>query len=116
MPVLAVRVADCAVVTEDMFAANAALLAPSGTVIAAGTVTEVLLLAKFTVNPPLAAALRVTVQASVPAPVIDPFVQLRPLRTGTPVPLRLIVDAVPVDELLVRVNWPAVTPAPVGLN
>jgi hypothetical protein len=49
---------------------NAAVVVPAGTVTDAGTVTEVLLLARVTANPPVgAAALSVTVQASVPAAV-----------------------------------------------
>jgi hypothetical protein len=68
-------------------------------------------------TPPLAAAtFNVTVQLSVPAPVIDPLVQLSPLNTGTPVPLRLINVEVPLDELLVSVNEPLAAPAIVGSN
>ena len=67
--------------------------------------TAELLLARLTANPPLAAAtFSVTVQLSVPAPVIDPLVQLSPLNTGTPVPLRLIKVEVPLKELLVNVS------------
>jgi len=51
---------------------------PAATVTEAGTVTDELLLARLTVNPPVAAAaFRVTVQLSVPAPVKDPLAQLR---------------------------------------
>jgi hypothetical protein len=53
---------------------------------------------------------------SVPAPVIDPFAQVSPFSTGWPVPLRLIVDVVPLDELLVSVTVPFTSPAAVGLN
>jgi hypothetical protein len=46
----------------------------AATVTEAGTVTAALLLARLTVNPPLGAtALKVTVQATVPAPVSDPL-------------------------------------------
>jgi hypothetical protein len=56
-------------------------------------------------KPPVgAAAFRDTVQLSVPAPVNDPLVQVRPLNTGTPVPLRLITVEVPLEELLVSVS------------
>jgi hypothetical protein len=80
-------------------------VAPGATVTVAGTVTAELLLARLTANPPLAAAtFSVTVQLSVPAPVIDPLVQLSPLNTGTPVPLRLIKVEVPLKELLVNVS------------
>jgi hypothetical protein len=80
-------------------------VAPGATVTVAGTVTAELLLARLTANPPLAAAtFSVTVQLSVPAPVIDPLVQLSPLNTGTPVPLRLIKVEVPLKELLVSVS------------
>jgi hypothetical protein len=61
-----------------------AVVDPAATVTEAGTMTAVLLLARFTVKPPLAAAaLSVTVQPSVPAPVIGPLLQLSPLKTGT---------------------------------
>jgi hypothetical protein len=43
-------------------------------------------------------------------------VQLRPLSTGCPVPLRLIVDLVPLDELLVSVTEPVTAPGAVGLK
>lgn len=68
----AIRVAVCADVTAVAVAVNVALLAPAGTVIVAGSVMDVSLLARLTANPPLAAgALNETVQASVPAPEID---------------------------------------------
>jgi hypothetical protein len=90
---------------------------PAATVTEAGTVTVVLLLARLTANPPLAAAaLNVTVQLSVPAPVNDPLVQLSPLNTGAPMPLKLITVEVPLDELLVRVSCPVAAPAVVGSN
>jgi hypothetical protein len=80
-------------------------------------VTAELLLARLTVNPPLAAAaFSVTVQLSVPAPVIEPFVQLSALNTGNPVPLRLTTVEDPVEELLVRVSCPVAGPAAVGAN
>lgn len=81
------------------------LLAPAGTVTEAGTVTALLVLARFTAKPPVAAAaFSVAVQLSVPAPVIEPLEQVSALNTGMPVPLRLIVDDVPLDELLVNAN------------
>jgi hypothetical protein len=90
---------------------------PPATVTDAGTVTAELLLARLTANPPLAAAtFSVTVQLSVPAPVIDPLLQLSPLNTGTPVPLRPIRVELPLEELLVRVSWPVAAPAVLGSN
>jgi hypothetical protein len=114
---LAVRVAVWAVVTEETVAVKAAVVAPAATVTVAGTVTDELLLARLTANPPVAAAaFTVTVQLSVPAPVIEPLVQLSPLSTGTPVPLRLTPVEVPLEELLVRVSEPEMAPALVGSN
>ena len=52
----------------------------AGTVTKAGTVTEALLLERFTVSPPLGAApFSVTVQASVPDPAIDELAQVSAL-------------------------------------
>jgi hypothetical protein len=92
-------------VTAETLAVKAALFAPAGTVTDAGTATAPLLLAKLTGRPPAsAAAFSVTVQLSVPAPVIDPLVQASPLSTGTPLPFRPMEVEDPVDELLVMVN------------
>jgi len=72
LPALAVRVAVCAVLTEETVAVKVAVVAPAATVTEAGTVTDELLLARLTAKPPVgAAAFRVTVQLSVQAPVID---------------------------------------------
>ncbi len=77
LPELAVRVAVCAVLTEETVAVKLVVVEPAATVTEAGTVTDELLLARLTVKPPLgAAALSATVQESVPAPVIDPLTQL----------------------------------------
>ena len=93
------------------------MVAPVATVTEAGTITAELLLARLTGKPPLtAAAFSVTVQLSVPTPVIDPLLQLSPLNTGTPVPVRLIKVEVPLVELLVKVNEPESAPAAVGSN
>ena len=82
---LAVRVTVAAVLTAETVAVKLAAVAPAATVTEAGTVTALLLLARLTTNPPVgAAALNVTVQLSVPAPVNDPLVQLRALNVGTP--------------------------------
>jgi len=64
----AVSVAVCAENTAARAAVNVAVELPAATVTDDGTVTEVLLLAKPTTNPPVEAAVeRVTVQESVPA-------------------------------------------------
>ena len=107
-PALAVRVTDCAVVTEDTVAVNPALVALAGTTTVAGTVTAVLLLLKPTLTPPLPAAeLSVTVQLSLPAPVIDALLQDTELNvpaTAVPVPVRPITAVPLVDELLWMVS------------
>jgi len=100
-----------------MVAEKLAVVAPVATVTEAGTITAELLLARVTRTlPPTAVAFSVTVQLSVPTPVIDPLLQLSPLNTGTPVPVRLIKVEVPVVELLVNVNEPESAPAAVGSN
>jgi hypothetical protein len=114
---LAVRVTASLVLTAETVAVKPAVVAPAATVTLAGTVTALLLLARLTANPPVAAAaFRVTVQLSVPDPVIDPLAQLRALNTGTPVPLRLTRVEEPLEELLVRVREPEAAPAAVGSN
>ena len=91
------------------------MVEPAATVIDAGTVTAELLLARFTANPPAAAAVfKVTVQASVPEPVRDEFVQESPVSTGTPVPLRLITFE--DEESLAIVSSPVAEPAVAGSN
>jgi hypothetical protein len=117
LPALAVSVAVCDELTDVTVAENEPLVAPAATVTDVGTVTAELLLLRLTAKPPVAAAaLSVTVQLSLPAPVIEPFVQLSPLSTGTPVPLKPTTVDVPVDELLVRVSDPVTAPAAVGSN
>jgi hypothetical protein len=117
LPTLAVRVADCAVETAETVAEKLAVVAPAAMVTDEGTVTAVLLLARPTANPPLAAAtLTVTVHASVPAPVSDEFEQESVESTGTPVPLKATVVEAPVEELLASVSWPVAGPAAVGSN
>jgi hypothetical protein len=117
LPALAVSVTVCVVLTAETVAEKAAPVAPAGTVTVAGTVTAELLLARFTVNPPLAAAtFTATVQASLPAPVMDEFAQESAVNTGTPVPLKLTTVDAPVEELLPRVSCPVAAPAAVGSN
>jgi hypothetical protein len=114
---LAVRVAVCAVLAEETVAVKVAVVEPAATVTEVGTVTDELLLARLTAKPPVgAAAFRVTVQLSVPAPVIELLAQLSALSTGTPVPLRLTTVEVPLEELLVMVSEPEAAPAVVGSN
>ena len=73
-----------------MVAVKLAVVAPAATVTDEGTVTALLLLDRLTACPPVAAAaFSVTVQESVPAPVIDPLVQLRSFNAGC-APSRLI--------------------------
>jgi len=105
------------VLTDKTVAVKLAVVAPEATVTDAGTVTAELLLARPTAKPPLAAAaFSVTVQLSVPALVIDALLQLKPLNTGTPLPVRLITVEAPLDELLVKVSEPVSAPADVGSN
>jgi len=114
---LAVSVTASAVLTAVTVAVKLPLVAPAATCTVAGTVTALLLLARFTVDPPLAAAtLRVTEQLSFAAPDSDPLPQVTPVSTGTPVPLRLTAVEPPADELLVRVSDPVTDPAAVGSN
>ena len=116
-PALAVSVTLCDVLTEFTVAVNPTLVCPAGILIETGTVTAGLLLVRPTVNPPLAAAaFNVAVQLSVPAPVMEPLLQVSPARTGTPVPLSAMVVVVPVNELLVNVSEPDAVPAAVGSN
>jgi len=117
LPAPAVNVAVCDVLTAAMLAVKLALVAPPATVTDAGTVTAELLLARLTVMPPLPAGeLSVTVQASVPAPVIELLAQPSPVNWEIPVPLRAITVVVPVDELLFSVSVPEDAPAAVGSN
>jgi len=115
-PALAVSVTVSAELTALAVAVKLALLAPDCTVTDEGTLTADLLLARLTVKPPLAAVFRLTVQLSVPAPVIAPLAQLRPLNPARPLPLKLTAVEVPVDELLVSVNDPETDPAAEGSN
>lgn len=87
-------------------AVNSALAKPAGIVTVLGTVTVELLLDMFTIKPPLgAAAVSVTVQVSVPAPVMAPLLQDSRLNGGgVPVPLRLTMAVPLVEELLAIVS------------
>jgi hypothetical protein len=117
VPAVAVRVADCAADTAEIVAGKLAAVLPAAMVTDEGTATAVLLLARLTANPPLAAAaLTVTVHASVPALVIDEFVQERAVSAGTPVPFKATMVEAPVEELLASISWPVAAPAVVGSN
>ena len=117
----AVTVAVCAVVTTDAVAVNVAVVAPAATITDDGTVSALLLLDRSTVSPPApAAAVSVTVQSSVPAPVSESLLHVSPLSTPSPVatapvPVRPIV-AVPDEALSVSVTAPVAAPAAVGSN
>ena len=116
-PALAVTVAVSAEFTGEMLAVKPALDAPAGTMIEAGTLTSELLLNSVTANPPLAAAaFNVTVQLSVPDPVMERFAQLSPVNIGTPVPLTPINIELPLAELLVTESCPLAVPAAAGSN
>jgi hypothetical protein len=83
----------------------------------AGTVTTALLLDKTTLKPPVGAgSLMVTVQRSVPAPLIDALLQVKPLSCGIPVPFRATTAVLFVEELLLMVNWPVAAPSAAGSN
>jgi hypothetical protein len=103
-PEVAVSVAAWAVETDAIVAVNPALVALAGMVIMAGTVTAALLLERLTLSPPAgAAAVSVTVQASVPDPVIVPLLQERALNAAggaVPVPVSPITAVEPFEELL----------------
>ncbi|MFZ0745989.1 MAG: hypothetical protein WAM85_16380 [Terracidiphilus sp.] len=120
----AVSVTDCAELTDETFAVKLAVVAFAATVTVAGTVTAALLLARLTLTPPLpAAALNVTVQASVPDPVIEPLLHKTELSVGgaaeldfLPVPCSFTIAVGLVTELLVIVTCPVDVPSVVGLK
>ena len=116
LPALAVSVTVAAVLTAVTVAEKLAVVAPAATVTEAGTVTAELLLARLTANPPVAAAaFSVTVQVSVPAPVIEPLEQVRPgqHRHARAAQARSLCL---VEELLVSVSVPVAAPAAYGSN
>jgi hypothetical protein len=117
LPVVAVSVADCALLTEAAFAVNDALVAVAGMVTELGTVTALLLLARDAVTPPVGAEPdRLTVHVSANDPVIEVLPQFTALTVGVtvvPVPLRLTVA---VGALLESANCPFAELAVVGSN
>jgi hypothetical protein len=116
-PVVAVRVADCALVTEATFAVKVALIAPAGTVTRLGTATALALLPRLTLRPPVGAAPdKLTVHESASDPVMEVLLQEIAFTVGAtvvPVPLRLTVA---VGALLEIVSWPVAELAVVGSN
>ena len=75
------------------------------------------MLDKTTLKPPVrAGSLIVTVQRSVPGPLIDALLQDKPLSCGIPVPFRATTAVLLMDELLVMVNWPVAAPSAEGSN
>jgi len=107
-------------VTAETVAVNATLEALAGTVTDAGRTTAELLLDNATVTPPLGAGpLRLTVQASLTAPVTDALVQESALsvpNTAVPVPLRLTAADGLVEEVLLTASCPVAAPTVVGSN
>lgn len=97
-------------------AVNSAVVVLAGTVRVEGTLTAALLLDRFTTWPPLGAAeLKVTVQTSVPAPVIEALTHEREASGLVPFPCRRTI-AVGPDELLATLNWPSDDPVEEGSN
>lgn len=117
LPVDAVRVADCVLVTETTLAMKDVLVAAAGTVTELGTETAELLVASTTLTPPAGAELdSVTVQESAIDPVMEVllhFTALTPGVTSVPVPLRLTATE---GALLDKVNCPVTELAWVGSN
>ena len=117
LPVDAVRVADCELVTEATLAVKVALVAVAGIDTTPGTVTAELLVAKATLTPPVGADPdRVTVHESASDPVMVVLLQLIPATVGAtvvPLPLRLTVA---VGALLEIVSCPVTALADVGSN
>jgi len=114
---VAVRAAACAVETEVAFAVKVALVAPAGTVTAAGTITAAALLARPMLCPPVGAAtFRVTLHASLAAPVRELLLHEIALTGARPVPVSPIVVVGFAEELLVIVSCADAAPAAAGLN
>lgn len=116
---LAERVTASCAFTAVAVATKPALVAPAATVTEAGTLTDALLLARETVSPPLgAAALSVTVQRSVSAPVIVWLPQVSALKAGVasmvPVPLRFTVTVPSFAASLLITSSPCATPVVEG--
>ena len=114
---LAETVTACATFTAETVAEKFPLVEPAASVIEAGTTKDGLLLLRLTFRPPMGTAvLVVTVQLSVPAPVIVVLVQLSWASLGTPLPCSPILLKAPSDELLVKSSSPVAEPVTVGSN
>ena len=117
LPVVAVSVTDCALLTEATFAVKTALVAVAGTVTEVGRVTAPLVLARLTLSPPVGAEPdKVTLQESASVPVIEVLPHDTALTVGVtavPVPVTLTAG---VGALLEIVNCPVTELAVVGLN
>ena len=117
LPVVAVKVTDCVLLTGVTFAVKAALVAPDKTVTELGIETAELLAPSPTLNPPAGAGPdRLTVHESAIDPVIEVVTQETELTVGVPVapvPLRLSVCD---DTLLEIVSCPVIEFAVVGSN
>ena len=117
VPALAVKLAVCAVGTPDTFNVNWPEVAFAATITAGGAITAALLLDRPTLKPPVGAGWPiVTVQTSVPVPVMDALLQEKPVSCGIPVPFRATTAGLLVEELLVTVNWPVAAPSAEGSN
>lgn len=116
VPAVAVRVAVWFDVTAETAAVKVAVVAPEDTVTDVGTLTEALLLVSATASPPDgAAAVRLTVHASLPDPVMEPLVQETALKDpACPVPLRVTAAVPLLEELLVTASDPLAAPVVVG--
>lgn len=118
MPVaLADTVTACATFTAATVAEKLPLVEPAGSAIEAGTTNDELLLVRPTVRPPLGTVVFVvTVQLSVPAPVIVVLAQFNLVSLGTPLPFSPIFHEAPLDALLLMERLPVVDPVAAGLN
>jgi hypothetical protein len=99
-PALAVRVTDCAAVTDDTVAVNPALVPLAATATVVGTVTAALLLVRPTFRPAVPAAeLNVTVHVSLPVPVTDALLQESALSAADPaVPVLVVLLPAPPPQ------------------
>ena len=109
LPWVAVRFTVCEVLTLETIAAKLALVDPDGTETETGTLTAALLLARFTVTPPLgAAALNVTSHESDPAAIIDELAHVSPAKEAVdeeePFPCNLTALATLVFVLVIALT------------
>jgi len=115
--VLAVSTAVWELVTGEAIAVNDALVALAGTIIDAGSVTALELLAKATARPPAGAVeFKVTEQVSVPLPVIALATQLNFFTCETAFAVSLIFLFEFVVEFELSVSCPIAVPDDFGSN